>query len=639
MTKPVTAHPDRGIRIDSVRLVHNTAEIDEYAFGTGMLNILSGPRNSSKTTTLKVIDYCLGDRGGMIDALGAAVSDEYIEVSTAIRLNGHPRILTRLLQHGRMNKVYVDGDEMTDADFSDWILRELGWPNLRIPKGLHPATASELTALSFRNLLRHFYRNEESWTSFANKEHEFIRRGVVSMLLGFAGPRYDTKDFAVAQAKRRLAEAQAVERDVQDSTLQAVTAISERLRIPVARTLDQVATAREEVTTQLDAVRQRRHELTQEINSLLQGTPTTETAAGYDSSLTSVYEDISRQLQLAIDEVVALEQLGSEHVYSAQTVTSEVTRMERLIASVEIFDALPVRLCPACEQRVDPNREHDEGACYLCFQPVDDDQRRRRAQVEIRSLKSELADLDDVTARTAADLQAARTRRTDLQGEQARLAHRINEQRAAQLAPFMASLENLAAQIAQLEQKMTAFPAIEEILLRRTVASQAVTAAQQTLDTLGQEPAAVATATLASVERCALFAERMNEFLHRYRERGWVKGAITINDSDLTFYVGTRPWDQALGAETKVLFFLAYSYATLFLASDLDEEAAFPGLLLLDNPYQQGIGTTVVDDVLRDLANAAQATGTQVISTQAVPVPLDPATIREIHMPTEYEAP
>ncbi|WP_369199275.1 hypothetical protein [Streptomyces sp. PU-14G] len=341
-----------------------------------------------------------------------------------------------------------------------------------------------------------------------------------------------------------------------------------------------------------------------------------------------------------MDEVLALEQLASEHAYSAQTVTSEVTRMERLIASVEIFDALPVQLCPACEQRVDPHREHDESACYLCFQPVSDDQRRRRAQVEIRSLKSELADLEDVTARTAVDLHTARTRRTELQDEQTtRLAHRINEQRAAQLAPFMATLENLAGQIAQLEQKMTAFPAIEEILQRRLVASQAVAAAQQTVDALGQEPAAVAAASLASVERCAVFAERMNEFLHRYRERGWVKGASTINDSDLTFYVGTRPWDQALGAETKVLFFLAYSYATLFLASDLDEEAAFPGLLLLDNPYQQGIGNTVVDDVLRDLANAAQATGTQVISTQAVPVPRDPATIQVIRMPTEYEAP
>ncbi|MER7112049.1 hypothetical protein [Streptomyces sp. NPDC000229] len=88
-----------------------------------------------------------------------------------------------------------------------------------------------------------------------------------------------------------------------------------------------------------------------------------------------------------------------------------------------------------------------------------------------------------------------------------------------------------------------------------------------------------------------------------------------------------------------MLFFLAYSYATLFLVSDLSEEAASPRLLLLDNPYQQGIDTTAVDDVLQDLANAARATGTQVISTQALPVPRDPATIREIHMLRECEAP
>nr|WP_200804633.1 hypothetical protein [Actinacidiphila paucisporea] len=309
-----------------------------------------------------------------------------------------------------MNKVYVDGDELTDSDFSDWILRELSWPNLRIPKGLNPATASELTPLSFRSLLRHFYRNEESWTSFANKEQEFIRRGVVGIFLGFARTRYDTKDFAVAQAKRRLAEAQAVEREVQDSSLQAVTAISERLSIRVARTIDQVVAARGEVMTQLDRVRLRRQELTAEINAILQGDASSRTTAGYDVSLTSTYEGVSQRLQKAVNEVVGLEQLFSEHAHSAQAVASEVTRMERLVKSVEIFDALPVRLCPACEQRVDPHRDHGQDACYVCFQAVDDDQRRRRANVEIRSLKSEIADLEDVIAHTAIDLDAARTR-------------------------------------------------------------------------------------------------------------------------------------------------------------------------------------------------------------------------------------
>jgi hypothetical protein len=42
-----------------------------------------------------------------------------------------------------MGKVSIDGSEITAAEFSDWILGELGWPNLRIPKGLHPTAATE----------------------------------------------------------------------------------------------------------------------------------------------------------------------------------------------------------------------------------------------------------------------------------------------------------------------------------------------------------------------------------------------------------------------------------------------------------------------------------------------------------------
>lgn len=131
----------------------------------------------------------------------------------------------------------------------------------------------------------------------------------------------------------------------------------------------------------------------------------------------------------------------------------------------------------------------------------------------------------------------------------------------------------------------------------------------------------------------------MNSFLAEFQGNVWVRSDVSIRDSDLTFYVETRPWDQALGAEAKVLFFLAYSYATLFLERDLDRECAFPGFLLLDNPYQQGIDQSIVGRVLLKLADAARETGTQVISTQAVTPPKNPQTIRQIPMPTVYAAP
>ncbi|MFI0091813.1 hypothetical protein [Streptomyces bobili] len=639
MSEPSTS--ERGLRIAKVTLVHPSGEFDEYAFESSKLNILTGVRNSSKTTTLRVIDYCLGDRDSPAEALKAAVADEHVEVSTDLRIHGQPHTLTRYLTQGRMGKVSIDGSEITAAEFSDWILGELGWPNLRIPKGLHPTAATEQVPLSFRNTLRHFYRNEDSWTSFANKEHEFVRRAVVSQLLGFAQSRtaQANRDFELAQAKRRRDEAEAVSREVRESTLQAITAISENLGLPLTHSAEQVAAARRELQGELNAIHERRRTLTAEIQGITEGSTPTGAPAGYDSSLTVAYGEVTSQLRRATEEMADLEHLLDEHRRSARTVTAEVGRMERLITSIEVFDALPVRLCPACEQSVDPQRAHHEDACYLCFQPVDDDKRQRRAQVEIRSLKSELSELDDVIAHTATDLEATRGLQQMLHAQQAELAQQLNQQRAAQLAPFMATLEGLAAQIAQLEHKMTALPAMEEILQRRDEAHRTLLSAQQTVDQIEKQQPASRASVLSPMDRCSAFADRMNDFLARYRDTLWVTRDVTIRDTDLTFYVGSRPWDQGLGAEAKVLFFLAYSYATLFLERDLDQECAFPGLLLLDNPHQQGIAPDVVRQALTELAAAARDTGTQVISTQTLRPPNNPETIREIAMPKVYAAP
>jgi hypothetical protein len=632
---------ERGLRISKVRLIRDGGEFEEFEFASGMLNILHGVRNSSKSTTLRVVDYCLGDRDNAAKAIGVAVADAYVAVTTELRINGHPYELSRSWSYGRMGKVSINGEDLSVADFSDWILAALGWPNVHIPLGLNPSTAAELTPLSFRSTLRHIHRNEESWISFAHKEQEFVRRAVISQLLGFARPRATEaqSQFVLAQAKRRLDEAQAVDREVQQSTIQAVTAICENMNLPLVRSTAQVADARSEVEAALDAVRRRQQELTDQIRITNSGSAESEPPAGYDPSLTALYSQVTRELRQATDEVAALEHLHEEHVRSASTVNGEIGRMERLITSVGIFEALPVRLCPACEQDIDPARYHADTACYVCYQDVDDDKRQRRAQVEIRSLKSELEDLDDVVSRTLADLTAVRAVQEDLQAKQAGLAAQLNADRAAQLAPFVAALEELAGQVARLEHKLTAFPAIEAIFQRRDQAREALESAQRAVSEVDSETATPLVIGPKPTDRCSVFADRMNRFLEEFRGNPWVDRDVSIRDSDLTFYVGTRPWDQALGAEAKVLFFLAYSYATLFLQHDLDDECAFPGLLLLDNPYQQGIDENVVRRVLHMFAQAASETGTQVISTQALTPPASPETIRVIPMPRVYAAP
>jgi hypothetical protein len=90
----------------------------------------------------------------------------------------------------------------------------------------------------------------------------------------------------------------------------------------------------------------------------------------------------------------------------------------------------------------------------------------------------------------------------------------------------------------------------------------------------------------------------------------------------MTFFAGTQRWDQALGAESKVLFFFAYSYALLHLRIDLSGQSHSPGVVILDNPYQQGIHDPVIAEALESFNHAAEQFGVQVIATVARDVPL-----------------
>jgi uncharacterized protein YydD (DUF2326 family) len=303
---------------------------------------------------------------------------------------------------------------------------------------------------------------------------------------------------------------------------------------------------------------------------------------------------------------------------------------------VEVFDELPVRVCPVCEQAVDPERSHDAETCYLCGQEVSGDLRQRRAEREERALRAELDDLAEAIAHTKEDLEKAQQDAAETTQRRALLARSLHDARASRLAPFMATLEDIATEIGRIEQQLAALPALETILARRQSAEEAVANAQEEVDRLVGIMATDAGATSSVASRCATFADRMNRFVTDLHTRVWVEGSVTISHDDLTFYVGTRPWDDSLGAEARVLFFMAYNYALLHLDADLGQQACPPGALLLDNPYQQGINPRVVLEAVNRLGDAADRKGVQVILTQSRGASAISAPHSEIRMPREY---
>ena len=498
----------RGLRILQVDLVLESGEVETFDFAQSALTVITGPRNSSKTTTLKVIDYCLGDNDSPRRALGPAIEERYQAVGIDIVIDGVRHRLTRQFSHDMRTKVVVDGETVPATEVSDWLLQRLGWPSVNLPQGGNPLATRQQTSLSFRGLLRHIYRREDSWTEFAHREEELLRRAAVSLFLGFAPQRYASADYALEQAARALAVAQAVHREAVDSRQITIRTLTQQLNLPSISDLESLDAARTELSAELI------------------------TAIALRDRITAAAEAAARQADTEV---------GVDH-----TLPRQLGRTSERVA---------------------------RGAVSEGYE----------------------------------EAEAGRVR----------LAAELQDRRVHALAPFMAALEDSAADIGRLMLQLAAIPALETILAREDVARRAVEEAERECGR--QRDVADTQAGWASDagRYCSAFADSMNEFLEEFDGRVWVRGRrVTIASGDLTFYVGTRPWYESLGPEACVLFFLAHTYALVRLSATRDPRTCAPGVLILDNPHQQGLATELVHDAIRLIGRAAEESEAQVVITQ-----------------------
>ena len=180
------------LRILELKRIYRNGNTEVQAFEPG-LNLLIGPWNASKTTTLDLIDFCLGDDDNATDRFGPLISEEYDSFILKIAVNGVIHELVRSTNRARRLRITeVDGQPMNAAAFGQWALDELEWPDIDIPKGNSP-TATDEMALSFKALYRHIYRRADSWTQFATREQDFYRRAVIAFFLGVADQIYSTR--------------------------------------------------------------------------------------------------------------------------------------------------------------------------------------------------------------------------------------------------------------------------------------------------------------------------------------------------------------------------------------------------------------------------------------------------------------
>lgn len=306
---------------------------------------------------------------------------------------------------------------------------------------------------------------------------------------------------------------------------------------------------------------------------------------------------------------------------SQEEVQGQLLRLRRADTSIEVFAGIPVTICPACEQPVSPAYAGEfANTCYLCSQEVSPDVRRRRVELEIGALQRELAEISEVALRTKEELEDLRTRRGELERKREELRVGLDQQRAELIAPYLSELEALSEEAGALGQQLSTLRGLHILVERRSRLLEELEQARARLESAEAEARDFASQRRVAEEQCARLADLMNRFFASVRSEPWRFGNVTVTEEELRFYVGTRRWETALGAEAKVLFFLAYHGALMQFPSR--NAARSPKLAILDNPLQHGISEAVVAEALDLLADLAREQESQLIVTLPRDLPL-----------------
>lgn len=572
------------LQLRYLRRIAETGESRDIEFWPG-INLLIGDENTSKTTTLRITDFCLGDETNAQRKFGNTIADEYRQFELGLLINTTDHVLVRRLKESRQTtRVDVDGQTMGTAEFNSWIGTMLGWQEISVPRGRSLTTATEEHLLTFRALLRHIYRRADSWTSFALREEEYLRRAVVAFFIGVAQEVYQGTQVQITRTEFEIQELEQRRRDLRTTLDDVVRRAAAGYREAGSTNLDSIGELINEIDSQLREVQRERLRLTEQVQG------DTRYDARQDARLAVMHKDIQ---QLLGDEAQVSQLLGEQRRL-LQTLEGDLRRIQRARIATATFSSFMVTTCPACYQPIERPGEDNTNSdhCYVCHQPISEDIRQRRLELEENTLRSERTELEEVVSELSVRLQAIRERAVALRRERERLLAALDQERQTLITPLLREFEHVQYRLGQLEQRRESLLRLAQLQERAVRLDRERQAVEEKLHQLRTTAAARSTDRGLIIARTNRLGELMNEFVGQLPMPEGIGGAVSVDTTDFSFYVGREAWDHALGNERRVIFLLAYHYALLKLA--VEEDTPHPRLVILDNPFQQDVDPHLV---------------------------------------------
>ena len=582
-----TFHIARIYRIDA----NNQNEVLEFDSG---VNILLGRSNTGKSTWLELIDYVLGkDRTPALFAADAKppYTPRYTEAGIYYTTAEHTRHICRIFADGvDQNPIYLDGVRVQPVELQRKILADLDIPIVRYPRG-NPYQPRSWAELRFRSLFRHTYRQQRFWNDVVDKQYSSEFTACFLQFCGLAQTVYNDAfaEFIEYSSKREKLSAQ------YDQYQKTLDSFAEQTfeELPLVNGVSEATIEESLQNLQIDAdalLEHRKERLYQLADGITEeDLQTTQKLLKEKSKLTSEYDSCTNEIQAC--------ELYIQEVYNfRKTLLDEEVQLRRAVVSASVLAPYKVVQCPNCEQDLKAKLEEstDTGQCYVCNQalterPGDYSVAKERVSYELRRIKSEVAECDEILDKKRKELEKLRERAARLSSSMVHIDRRVAGFQAFEGATTDDGLISIDQSYGQTIEKMRQVSSLYSSLEKLKGINVEIRESERLADEKREE----VDRRLEDVdfnEPARMLSLAMNYYLSRInklRPKTWLHDPVYVhlNEDYVSFRVGRRQWFSVLGATDRLYFFMAYQYGLLVLSGKI-ENSNYPRVSIIDLPAE-----------------------------------------------------
>ncbi|MHB1141659.1 MAG: AAA family ATPase [Sulfuricaulis sp.] len=570
-------------RIKSVSRFPINDDYDRLELTEGV-NVIVGEMNTGKTMWLQMIDFALGDDGGPEEAFAKELAEKYERITLELTIDGEEIVVERRWKEvGAKTKIFVNEEGMSTKQFSEFILGKLNIPLIKVPSG-SPYSDRTWPELSWRELYRHMYKQENLWSDLVQKQAEVVRSACILQFLDVARNLY-SEAYGLFVAKQKEKAKLEAQKDVFVGVMQDLAVdLVRQPEMTVSVTPDSINASRKRLNDRLAEIEKQRTEL---LSTLDRNTSvkSKEYSAAKDR-LESLYGELG-QLEGDRNQNV---RRRKELVGYSKTLETELAKFARVKASVAVFADLKVTHCPACDQVV-PTSRLGPNLCYVCGQPhvsaaADETAGKNRIEFEEQQVSEELDELKKLIAELEQEAEMLEARITDMrqsiQGQQ----RVIRDAQALAIRAIPPELSLLDQEIGKINAEQAQLDRVARSLGTREQMSSRITALEEEIAALDAEIKLI-TPSINYGDLGDLIADRMNDYLNSLnadRLSKWKTGRVSVKlrRDDLDITLDGQRWTAKAGGTAQYIVQLAYHYALFSLTKD--GRYNYPGFLIIDFP-------------------------------------------------------